>query len=169
MTTLIQDYKNLWSARKGVKKARTNLDSYYKSIIKDVLYGEFMWNLGMKELFAASLPKDEGQPDFKEKFVEAYESYSRICRATTCFFRLCHIMYKDTIFEQKLTIKEIGRCINNNEDGTIHEQFCDECKHFAELVQYQSLRGLVAAAERKRKDAKKQLFSHFWKQQTKGK
>ena len=169
MTILRQDYKNWKLARKEFKKAKTDLDAYYQSIIKDVKLPEYIWNIKVMNLFIESMPKDEGQPDFKEKFVAEYEMHSSIWHAKSCFYRLRDKMYAGTLFEQDLSLKEVQRCMNNHEDGTIHEFACCTCQHFKELVQYQMLIADVAEAKQKRENARKQFFSHFWKQNTKGK
>jgi len=169
MATCVQDYKHLIAARREYKKARTDLDTYYTSIVQRVDLGEFTFNVGLMKIFCELLPKDEGQPKFEEEFVAQYELYSPILRATTCFFKLHQPVYVGDIFEHVLSMKEVGRCINNKENGTINEKFCAGCPHFEELVKYQFLYGDMKRAKQKREDAKQQLFSHFWKQQTKGK
>ena len=165
----IQNYKNLRSARREYKQARADLDAYYQSIIRDVSLEEFIWNVEMLKAFCKSLPQDRSTLAQMKNYVEAFEINGRIFRATTCFFKLNQKMFEDTIFEQTLTLKDVGKCANNHSNGTIIEKCCADCPHFEELVKYQSLWGVMNAAKQKREDAKQQLFSVLWKQNTKGK
>lgn len=168
MANIVQDYKNWKSACRDYKKAQDDFNIQYQSMIRYMSLDEFMFNIGLMKLFTLSLPKNEGQPNYEQEFVQQYELSARTFRSTACFFKLNQKLYQGTLFETNLSIKEVGTCMNNHDNGMIIEFACEGCPCFEELAKYQALRGRVAAAKQKREDAKQQLFSRFWKHQAKG-
>ena len=172
MIKLIQDYKNWKNARVAYRKANRDLIQYANSVAVELDFKQWPDFLDALRKFAASLsPKDKIQPDYAEKYIQAYTEGVKSVRGPACLYRIVYKLPDDNFWLGQYLYKdaEINRCINNRPDGMIYEKLCDGCSHFKELVEYQSLAGRVKSLKEERKDAKQKFFGNFafWKSNTK--
>lgn len=161
MLQIIQDYKDWKEAKKNTDIAQQKVSKQFNSMLGHVSLPHFGYNVSIQAAFVKSAPDPKTQPQECKQYVD---TYSHMCHAYPCFY----VIYNpfDHIGVNKIySENEAERCMNNLEDGTIYEAFCQGCSAFKDLVKYQSLNAQLKIAQEEQNQAKQKLLNDlcFWK------
>ena len=161
MTNIIRDYKYWQETKKATKAAEGRLGVKLSCMVGKLSLADLGHNYAIEAAFVQSMPDPKIQPAAAKKYIAQFAAK---CHSYPCFF----ILYNpfDHSDNKTYTEKNVTRCINNREDGTIYEAFCGKCPAFKDLVEYQMLKSKLQDAQQQQQAAKQKLLDNFrfWKQ-----